>query len=147
MQREQPDDDAVWRAIVDNYGDPVLDPDDADAPAPDDAAGPVPAPEPVRDDEPDELRSGHRDPDDTADPDAFVPPTPPPLPRPSADRFLAWLGVFGSPAVLLFFVVTGIDMPRLLGWTLVGAFLVGFGYLVLRMPSDPRDPWDDGAQV
>lgn len=132
MQREQPDEDAAWRAIVDNYGERVLEP----------AAEPTPDPDPVppsqlRDEEPEELRYD-------AD-ESFVPPAPPPLPRPPADRFLAWVGVFGSPAVLLFFVVTGIGMPHLLGWSLVGAFLVGFGYLVLRMPTDPRDPWDDGA--
>lgn len=136
MQREQPDEDAAWRAIVDNYGDPVLEPDAVLE------ATPEPAPEPdlpehLRDDEPDELRY--------AVDDSFVPPAPPPLPRPTPDRLLAWLGVFGSPAVLLFFVVTGIGMPQLLGWALVGSFLVGFGYLVLRMSSEPRDPWDDGA--
>ncbi|KRC56736.1 MULTISPECIES: hypothetical protein [unclassified Nocardioides] len=136
MQREQPDEDAAWRAIVDNYGDPVLEPDAGLD------ATPEPEPEPelpehLRDEEPDELRY--------AVDDSFVPPAPPPLPRPTPDRMLAWLGVFGSPAVLLFFVVTGIGMPQLLGWALVGSFLVGFGYLVMKMPSEPRDPWDDGA--
>lgn len=132
MQREQPDEDAAWRAIVDNYGDRVLEPDAEPTPAPEPAAV-----TPSRDEEPEELR---HDPDES-----FVPPAPPPLPRPPADRLLAWVGVFGSPAVLLFFVATGIAMPHLLGWSLVGAFLVGFGYLVLRMPTEPRDPWDDGA--
>jgi len=137
VQREQPDEDAAWQAIVDNYGDRVLEPA---------AAEPTPEPEPdlsgelpphLRDEEPEELRYD-------AD-ESFVPPAPPPLPRPPADRLLAWVGVFGSPAVLLFFVVTGLRMPQLIGWALVGAFLVGFGYLVMRMPSDPPDPWDDGA--
>lgn len=134
MQRE-PDEDAAWRAIVDNYGERVLE-DEDEAPA-----EPEPAPAPVeievQDDEPAELVEH--------DEDGFVPPTPGPSPRPPADRLLAWIGVFGAPAVLLLVVITGIDIPRLLGWALVGAFLVGFGYLVLRMPSDPRDPWDDGA--
>jgi len=25
------------------------------------------------------------------------------------------------------------------------AFIGGFGYLVMRMSDEPRDPWDDGA--
>lgn len=134
MQREQPDEDAAWRAIVDNYGERVLEPEAEPTPEP--AAEPE-LPAHLRDEEPEELRYDAEE--------AFVPPAPPPLPRPPADRLLAWIGVFGSPAVLLFFVVTGIGMPQLLGWALVGAFLVGFGYLVMRMPSDPPDPWDDGA--
>lgn len=133
MQRE-PDEDAAWRAIVDNYGERVLE-DEDEAPA-----EPEPAPEPVLPAEPEEpLELAEHD------EDRFVPPALGPLPRTPVDRLLAWTGVFGAPAVLLFVVVTGISIPRLLGWALVGAFLVGFGYLVLRMPSDPRDPWDDGA--
>lgn len=134
MQREQPEDqDAAWRAIVDNYGDPVLEPEVAIEPTPTPRATPPP------EDEPDELLD---DPDD-----AFVPPTPPPLPRPPVDRLVAWLGVFGAPAVLLFFVVTGLSMPELIAWTLVGWFVAGFGYLVAQMPREPRDPWDNGAQL
>ncbi|WP_157537359.1 hypothetical protein [Nocardioides sp. Root190] len=140
MQREQPDDqDAAWRAIVENYGESVLEPDPSLDALPE--STPVVKqvrPEP-RDEVPDELLP---DPDD-----AFVPPTPPPLPRPPIDRLLAWLGVFGAPAVLLFFVITGLGMPQLVGWALVGWFLVGFGYLVMQMPSEPRDPWDNGAQL
>lgn len=136
MQRDQPEDhDAAWQAIVDNYGDPVLADEEPEAVVP----SPAPRPEPVAEDEPEELRP---DPDDT-----FVPPTPPPVPRPPIDRLLAWFGVFGAPAVLLFFVVTGLSMPRLVGWTLVGWFLVGFGYLIARMPGEPREPWDNGAQL
>lgn len=135
MQRDQPEDqDAAWQAIVDNYGDPVLADEEPEAVVP----APAPRAQPAEE-EPDELRP---DPDD-----AFVPPTPPPVPRPPIDRLLAWLGVFGAPAVLLFFVVTGLPMPRLVGWTLVGWFLVGFGYLVAKMPGEPRDPWDNGAQL
>lgn len=138
MQRE-PDEDAAWRAIVDNYGERVLEDEDEDA-VPAEPEPEAPLAEHLRDPEP-------ADPPELAerDDDRFVPPTLGPTPRPPADRLIAWLGVFGAPAVLLFVVVTGIEIPRLLGWALVGAFLVGFGYLVLRMPSDPRDPWDDGA--
>ncbi len=135
MQRE-PDEEAAWRAIVDNYGERVLE-DEDEVPAEPEPEAADPLPEHLRDDEPAELVE--------LEEDTFVPPALGPSPRPPADRLLAWIGVFGAPAVLLFVVVTGIEIPRLLGWALVGAFLVGFGYLVLRMPSDPRDPWDDGA--
>lgn len=141
MQREQRDDDAVWQSIVDNYGDRVLDPADDPATEPARAAAPV-AESQDRDEpeDPEEL-------DEVAPQDRFVPPTPPPFPRPSPDRLLSWLGVFGAPAVLLFVVVTGLDLPTLIGWFLVGSFVAGFGYLVYTMSSDPREPWDDGAQL
>ncbi|MFC5728394.1 MULTISPECIES: hypothetical protein [Nocardioides] len=134
MQREPDDHDATWRSIVENYGDPVLEPDEELAPQVEPAA-PAWNPDDDSDRIPAEL-------DDT-----FVPPPAPPIPRPSSDRLLAWLGLFGAPAILLFFVVTGIDIPRLVAWVLVGGFIAGFGYLVARMPSSPRDPWDDGAQL
>lgn len=137
MQRDQRDDDAAWQAIVDNYGEPVLD-DEPPPPEPAPAPAPVVLPPTPRDEDPPELRP---DPDDR-----FVPPVPPPLPRPTLDRLLAWLGVFGAPAVLLVVVVTGLELPGLLGWFLVGSFLVGFGYLVLTMPTS-RDPGDDGARL
>ena len=79
--------------------------------------------------------------------DRFVPPVPPPLPRPTRDRAAAWAGLFGSPAVLLVCLVLGIALPRLVSYLLVGAFVGGFCYLVWQMPSGPRDPGDDGAVV
>lgn len=141
MKRENPDDqDAAWQAIVANYGDrAALEPEEA----------PV-APEPAPPDWLEATEGGDDDAEDHVAPDPesrFVPPIPPPIPRPPLDRLLAWLGVFGAPAVLLFFVVTGIDIPRPLGWLLVGGFIAGFCYLVVKMPGSPRDPWDDGAVV
>jgi hypothetical protein len=38
-------------------------------------------------------------------------------------------------------------MPAWLGYLLVVGFVGGFIYLVLQMPREPRDPWDDGAQI
>ena len=79
--------------------------------------------------------------------EGFEPPEPPPLPRVTPDRGLAWLGVFGAPVVLLVALIFSISLPPLLGYGLVVAFVGGFGYLVYTMPREPRDPWDDGAQV
>jgi hypothetical protein len=49
--------------------------------------------------------------------------------------------------VLLVALIFSISLPPLLGYGLVAAFVGGFGYLVYTMPREPRDPWDDGAQV
>ncbi|WP_244927539.1 hypothetical protein [Nocardioides sp. W7] len=155
MQRDD-DEDAVWRSIVDNYGtrpdlDPEATPDLAADLGPDLPAelGPDLAPEMVGPgggdglaDEPEWFTAPLVDPEDR-----FVPPPPPPLPRPSRDRLAAWLGVFGSPAVLLVCLVANIGLPRLLAYGLVAAFVGGFLYLVWQMPRGPRDPWDDGAQI
>lgn len=131
MQRDN--EDEAWRAIVENYGErPQLGAD----PLPEEplaASGPS-----WRDVYPDES---------AIDEERFVPPTPPPIPRPARDRLLAWLGVFGAPTVLLVCLVAGIRLPGLLSYALVAAFVGGFLYLVWRMPRGPRDPWDDGAQL
>ena len=83
---------------------------------------------------------------DQVDPDdEFVPPTPPPVPRPPVDRLLAWIGVFGVPTLVLFCIVAGISVPAWFGLLLAAGFIGGFGYLVMRMSDEPRDPWDDGA--
>ena len=139
MQR---DDDEAWRSIVDNYGERAEvepDPPVTDA-ATDSWPRPPVAPEPAPtwdDDFPDSDWSEER----------FVPPPPPPLPRPRRDRLVAWLGVFGSPTVLLVCLVLGISLPQLLAYALVAAFVGGFLYLVWLMPHGPRDPDDDGAVV
>jgi hypothetical protein len=52
-------------------------------------------------------------------------------------------------ALIATVVVTATDVtvPQWFGWLLVAAFLGGFGYLVLTMPRDRDDPWDDGARL
>ena len=152
MQRE---DDEAWQAIVDNYGEVPEISDEAAGPAGtpttsgpaalgrDDS--PYASPDDSPDDAPEEHGWGPGLPD--LDEDRFVPPVPPPVPRPSRDRGLAWAGVFGSPAVLLICLVLGIALPHLLSYLLVAAFVGGFCYLVWQMPSGPRDPNDDGAVV
>ena len=160
MKREDAgDQDAIWQAIVDNYGERVLD-DLADEgtriaePAGETAQRPGEAGDPAGAD------SDVEDTDlvDTPEPDLidaldaldeaerFVPDAPP-VPIPSVDRLLAWAGVLGSPVVLLAFLLLGLSLPTVVAWILVVGFVAGFCYLVARMPGGPRDPWDDGARV
>ncbi|MDN4172983.1 hypothetical protein QWY28_08530 [Nocardioides sp. SOB77] len=135
MKRD--DEDDVWRAIVENYGErPTL---DEDPPAPTVDAGPPTYDVPLPEDPGSDLAR--------ADEERFVPPAPPPLPRPRGARAVGWAGVFGAPAVLLVCLVAGVGLPQLLSYLLVGWFVGGFLYLVLQMPRGPRDPWDDGAQL
>jgi hypothetical protein len=135
----QPDnEEEAWRSIVENYGDrPDLEPSAAALPdLDDDLTDPGLDRDPVTERE-DSLWQAEQ----------FVPPTPPPLPRPARDRLAAWIGVFGSPTVLLVCLIFGIPMPGLLGYALVAAFVGGFAYLVVQMPRGPRDPFDDGARL
>ena len=104
----QRDDDEAWRSIVDNYGDRA----EVDARAAGLRRGRRPLgrtsdrrPEPA-------ARWDDPFPDSDWSEDRFVPPPPPPLPHPPRDRLMAWLGVFGSPTVLLVCLVLGIDLPR-----------------------------------
>lgn len=152
MQRDSDED--AWRAIVENYGERIeLDDESSVEPAaePDeqqgyDAAGgglqrlfrPLPEPQAEIEDREDEL-------DEL---DEFVPPTPPPLPKLSPDRLLAWLGLFGSPTILLVCLVLGIRLVPWMGYLLVASFIGGFAYLVVKMPrTTDIDPWDDGARL
>ena len=132
------DDDDAWRAIVDNYGDrPDLDPDEATPSAP---ARPV---------EPAGESPSWQDPYPDADwsSERFVPPEPPPLPTTTTDRYVAWAGVLGSPALLLVCLILGIALPELVAYLLVAAFVGGFLYLVMTMTREPRDPDDNGAVI
>lgn len=135
MQRDNEDD--AWRAIVENFGERAdLDPD----PEPEPAPAPAPEVEP-------ELRWDDPYPDSDWSSDRFVPPPPPPVPTATTDRLVAWVGIFGSPTVLLVCLVLGISLPPLVGYALVAAFVGGFLYLVVQMPRGPRDPGDDGARL
>lgn len=137
------EDDDAWQAIVDNYGDrPEL---DEPEPAP-----PTRRPHLDEDDrypDPTSDQAGWDDPYVDADweSDRFVPPPPPPIPTTTVDRQAAWLGVLGSPLVLLVCLIFRIPLPVILGYALVGAFVGGFLYLVFTMTREPRDPDDDGA--
>ena len=85
--------------------------------------------------------------DAETDDEGFVPPPPPPLPDVPRDRMLAWVGLFGSPTILLICLVLGIHLDTLVAYALVAAFIGGFLYLVVQMPRGPQVPWDDGARI
>ena len=170
--RREPDDadERAWRAIVENYGDrPRLDDETTGGAPTDEPTGPAEGTEAAGSADLPAEGGGSAGGASTApfggrfgDPRAFAededepfvgeeerfePPEPPPLPRVSPDRGLAWLGVLGSPVVLLAALIFSISLPSLVGYALVIAFVGGFAYLVYTMPREPRDPWDDGAQV
>jgi hypothetical protein len=141
------DEDALWRGIVDNYGDRVvLEPDpEPEQDVPTDRRGPVDGDlhvpgSPRGLTEPAELSAARDDRDDH-----YVPPPPPPVPRTTPVRMLAWFGLFGVPALVLVFLIAGVTLPPWLGLVLMGWFVGGFVFLVAAMRPDDRDGYDDGA--
>ncbi len=140
-------DDEAWRAIIENYGDraDIDEPPVPPPPTPPSSTAPfggrfgdLVGAAPLEDDE---------DPFVAAEEEGYEPPPPPPLPRITPDRGLAWLGVFGSPVLLLASLLLSISIPSWFGYLLIVGFVGGFVYLVYTMPREPREPWDDGAQV
>ena len=134
------DDDAVWRDIVESYGERPAFPD-LPSPA---AVEPEPVvlePELVFE-VPRELGSATWE-----DEGHYVPPAPPPVPRPQGLRAVAWFGLFGVPALMLLLVITHYSPPSPIGLIMIAWFVGGFGYLVATMngPDDPDRGWDDGA--
>ena len=128
------DEDAIWRSIIDNYGErPTIEEPEIEVPP--------------------SLRDLDRDPgdgeaaefEDRPD-DHFVPPTPPPVPRPEPPRLLAWVGLFGVPVLVLIALVAHIALPSWLGLGLMAWFVGGFVYLVASMRPRPED-YDDGARL
>jgi hypothetical protein len=139
--------DAAWRSIVENYGDRA----EIDDPPPPPPAAPS-APFGGRFGDARNLGDPYGDvAEDEDEPfdaeERFEPPAPPPLPRVAPDRLIAWIGIFGSPAVLLAALIFSIELPTFVAYLLVAGFVGGFVYLVTKMPRGPRDPWDDGAQI
>lgn len=171
--------DALWRAIVENYGDradidaatpdgpgaasvSTADVPDAADPAGDtatDTVGTTPAEDagadaPASDGADHETaraaEAARREQEFEAQhevPERFVPPEPPPLPYVPPSRLLAWCLMVGGPVLLLLSLVLDFWLPGIIQLLAVAGFVGGFVYLVIRMPRDPRDPWDDGARV
>jgi hypothetical protein len=152
------DEEAAWREIVENYGDrPALGGGsgvDTTGLSPFDRSYLDALDAPLRSDYDHRDRSAQRPLDDSAedlpDPtDHFVPPEPPPIPRGTPARRLAWAGLLGSPVALLLAVfvhmLTGWVVPTLLTLGVAAAFVGGFVFLVATMPRERGDDWDDGA--
>jgi hypothetical protein len=103
--------------------------------------------------DPDRLRGLFRPAwDDPVVPDEeehFVPPPPPPIPAPEPRRRVAWTGLFGGPALMLFAIVTGTSLPGWVMFLLSAGFVGGFVYLIATMNDSGRGhrPGDDGAVV
>jgi hypothetical protein len=137
------DEESAWREIVAHYGEraqlTTTDPDPA-VPEAADVSRTNPFDRAYRD--------AQRPPqqDAWAEEGHFVPPEPPPVPRATPARRLAWLGLFGAPAVMLVAVVLGWTFATWLVVVLVAGFVGGFVFLVATMPRE-RDEWsgDDGA--
>jgi hypothetical protein len=133
--------DELWQAIVENYGErPQIEELTLEVPpSPRDLAAV---------DEPAGDGSDTIDGDVPADTEEhFVPPSPPPLPKPPPARLLAWLGLFGVPTFVLVTLVAGISLPSWLGLLLMGWFVGGFVFLVASMKPDPGGGSDDGARI
>ena len=126
------DEDALWREIVDNYGD---------EPSVEDLATPAPQ-APVPDPAPERLQ--HED-----EEEGYHPPPPPPVPRPVGLRLLAWVGLFGVPVLVLVLLLTGVSLPSWGGVLCLAWFVGSFVYLVATMNrgGGHGDDWDDGARI
>ncbi|MGJ7441394.1 hypothetical protein [Aquipuribacter sp. MA13-6] len=78
----------------------------------------------------------------------FVPAEPPPLPRPDLPGRLAWTAVLAGPVLLLLCALLWRSVPSWVLGSIVTAVVVGFGYLVWRLPrTRDRDDPGDGAIV
>ena len=135
--------EAAWREIIANFGERAsLSGRDLGTPQ----VGPAPVSREQLEAEDEAQEALER-----WDGDGFVPPEPPPLPKTTPVRRLAWLGALGAPAAgLALFLLTSITgwwIPSWVTWLLIAAFLGGFGYLVATMSREPRDPYDDGSRL
>jgi hypothetical protein len=119
--------DRSYLEAVDPFEPPGSEPLDVERPA---AAGPG---------EPRRRRSDEHD--------HYVPPEPPPIPRGTPARRIAWGGLFGSPLAMVLAVVFGWAFPTWFSMLLVAAFVGGFVFLIATMPRDGGDGWGDGAVV
>jgi len=130
--------DALWRSIVDNYGDrPEIEEPEVKVPP---SLRDLDPPARPTEDGPAELAPVDRE-------DHFVPPDPPPLPMPPPARLLAWIGLFGVPAFVLFALVAKIDLAAWMGLLLMVWFVGGFVFLVASMRPGPGGDHDDGARL
>jgi hypothetical protein len=131
------DEDALWRSIIDNYGErPTIDEPEIEAPP---SLRDLDAPTREVGEEPEPVAAEAEE--------HFVPPVPPPLPKPPPARLLAWTGLFGVPAFVLVALVAGLDLAPWMGLILMVWFVGGFVFLVASMRPGPGDDYDDGARL
>lgn len=95
--------------------------------------------------------SGPRD-WDAPDEDPFVtdftPPEPEPVLSGRPDRVLAWMCAVGAPLLIVVLLIFWQSVVPPLAWTvLVGASVLGWGYLLWKLPHERRDEGDDGARL
>ena len=147
------DEEAAWRLIVENYGErPEMGEPTPQAPPPaepDDRRDPPVIDrsylESVEAERAEAARAAHRETDDEAE--HFVPPEPPPVPRATPARRIAWAGLFLPPLLMLLAVAFGWEFASWFSMMLVASFVGGFVFLIATMPRDGGDGWDDGAVV
>jgi hypothetical protein len=128
--------DALWRSIVANYGDrPEIAEPEVEVP-PSSRDLPRGSEDDEVNDRPTSDSQGH-----------YVPPEPPPLPKPPPARLLAWTGLFGVPTFVLVALVARLVLPSWLGLVLMVWFVGGFVFLVASMRPGPGEDHDDGARL
>lgn len=131
--------DEVWAKIVAGYGP---EPDDRATLDADPGEPRHPESPPAEDPQPDDPQpndDGH-----------YVPPAPPPLPRPVGVVGAAWVALLGGPMVLLVATVLGWDLPTVVTAACVLGFVGGLVFLIAQLDDGSRngpDGWDNGAQV
>jgi hypothetical protein len=145
------DEEAAWRSIVENYGERARLGPLAVEPPPLDPPPAAPRVQPVFDRSYLDSQTGRDDEHDEPSPgdarEHFVPPVPPPVPRGTPARRLAWAGLFGPPLLMILAVAFRWTFPSALSVLLVAAFVGGFVFLVATMPRDRDEDGDDGAVV
>lgn len=131
--------DEAWAKIVAGYGP---EPDDRATLDADPGEPQHPENPPVEDPQPDDPQpndDGH-----------YVPPAPPPLPRPVGVVGAAWVALLGGPIVLLVATVLGWELPTVVTAACVLGFVGGLVFLIAQLDDGSRDRpdgWDNGAQV
>ncbi len=154
------DEEAAWRLIVENYGER---PEMGSSDRPEEVAPDLPPERPVERRQTPVFDRSYLDAVETArvedarasedaaarrDEEHFVPPEPPPVPRGTPARRLAWAGLFGPPLLMLLAVVVGWTFAVWFSMLMVAAFVGGFVFLVATMPRGGNgDSRDDGAVV
>jgi hypothetical protein len=126
----------VWPTAEGNRGpEPSDEPMPADGP-PSRPATPAPAA--------DRAGAGQVEPDADAVADDFVPPAPPPIPRPTATVAVGWLCATVIPLLIVVLGFVGVPLPI---WALLitgGLFVYGLVILFGQLRSDPEADDDIG---